>query len=99
MRVAEHVAPRLLGQQLAAGAFLTAIVGAAVPTDTPTIIALPLALIAGLFGGAALGALPGWMRARFGAHEVITTIMLNFIVSALIMWAGRSGLFVIETTR
>src|SRR6478752_5145067 len=35
-------------------------------------------------GGGAVGALPGALKARFGAHEVITTIMLNFIVLALL---------------
>ncbi len=84
--------------QMAAGAFVTAIAGAALPTDTPGALAVPVALAAGMGAGALVGALPGWLRARFGAHEVITTIMLNFVVAALVMWAGRSGLFVIETT-
>lgn len=84
--------------QMAAGAFVTAIAGAALPTDTPGALAVPVALAAGMGAGALVGALPGWLRARFGAHEVITTIMLNFVVAALVMWAGRSGLFVTETT-
>ncbi|HEY4130384.1 MAG TPA: ABC transporter permease, partial [Gemmatimonadaceae bacterium] len=36
------------------------------------------------FGGAVVGGVPGVLKAKFGAHEVITTIMLNFIVLALL---------------
>lgn len=45
----------------------------------PLLIHLPLAVLAGLLGGALWGFIPGILRARTGAHEVITTIMLNFI--------------------
>lgn len=45
----------------------------------PAVIHLPLALLAGLLGGALWGFVPGLLRAKTGAHEVITTIMLNFI--------------------
>ena len=40
---------------------------------------LLVALIAGVLGGALWGGLAGWLKARTGAHEVITTIMLNYI--------------------
>ena len=40
---------------------------------------LPLALAAGALGGALWGAIPGVLKARFGAHEVINTIMMNYI--------------------
>ncbi|MFO0745143.1 MAG: ABC transporter permease [Myxococcota bacterium] len=84
--------------QMAVGAFATAAVAAALPAATPALVAVPLAVLAGAAAGGLLGALPGWLRARFGAHEVITTIMLNFIVTALVLWVGRSGAFVTETT-
>jgi len=45
----------------------------------PLLVHLPLAVIAGLLGGALWGFIPGLLRAKTGAHEVITTIMLNFI--------------------
>jgi ABC-type uncharacterized transport system permease subunit len=45
----------------------------------PLLIHLPLAVIAGFLGGALWGLIPGVLRAKTGAHEVITTIMLNFI--------------------
>ncbi len=45
----------------------------------PAIIHLPLAVIAGFLGGALWGGIVGLLKARTGAHEVITTIMLNFV--------------------
>lgn len=47
--------------------------------DFPAVINLPLALLGGMVGGAIWGFIPGWLKARTGAHEVITTIMLNYI--------------------
>ena len=45
----------------------------------PAIIEVPLALLAGMAGGFAWAAIAGFLKARFGAHEVITTIMLNYV--------------------
>ena len=45
----------------------------------PWIIHLPLAIIAGILGGMLWGFIPGLLRAKTGAHEVIVTIMLNFV--------------------
>ncbi|HEY3290718.1 MAG TPA: ABC transporter permease [Anaerolineae bacterium] len=47
--------------------------------NLPAIIHLPLVLLAGAFGGAIWAAIPGYLKARTGAHEVITTIMLNYV--------------------
>jgi general nucleoside transport system permease protein len=44
-----------------------------------------------------VGAIPGALKAKFGAHEVIVTIMLNFIVLALLNWIVASKLHVPET--
>jgi simple sugar transport system permease protein len=49
----------------------------------PAIIHIPLAILAGMLGGFLYGAIPGLLKARFGAHEVITTIMLNYTAYAL----------------
>jgi simple sugar transport system permease protein len=49
----------------------------------PWIIHLPLALAAGVAGGALWAAIAGYLRARTGAHEVINTIMLNYIAYRL----------------
>jgi ABC-type uncharacterized transport system permease subunit len=58
---------------------LVAIAGAGLPG----IVLLPLALVGACAGGALWGILPGWLKARWGTHEVIQTIMLNFIALAL----------------
>jgi ABC-type uncharacterized transport system permease subunit len=55
------------------------ITGAALPAW----LLVPLCCLAAVAAGGAWGALPGYLRARFGGHEVITTIMLNFIAAAL----------------
>lgn len=60
------------------GALASVTVGFSV-TGLPAIIHLPLALAAGALAGGLWGAIPGYLRAKTGAHEVITTIMLNFI--------------------
>jgi general nucleoside transport system permease protein len=49
-------------------------------------IVLPLTLLAGALFGAAWAAIPAWLQARRGSHIVITTIMFNFIASALMTY-------------
>src|SRR5881227_657258 len=44
---------------------------------------IPLCFLTAILSGAVWGAIPGVLKARFGAHEVITTIMMNFIAIAL----------------
>jgi len=55
--------------------------------DAPSIIAVPLALLAGVAAGAAYGFIPGWLKAFTGAHEVVVTIMLNFVALQIVSWA------------
>ena len=47
---------------------------------------LPLAVAAGAAFGAAWAFIPAWLQARRGSHVVITTIMFNFIASALMTY-------------
>jgi simple sugar transport system permease protein len=47
---------------------------------------IPLCFIAAILGGGVWGAIPGVLKARFGSHEVINTIMLNFIAVALLSY-------------
>ncbi len=47
--------------------------------DMPGIILIPMILIMGIFAGGVWGGIAGFLKARFGVHEVITTIMLNYI--------------------
>ncbi|HDQ35180.1 MAG TPA: ABC transporter permease [Chloroflexi bacterium] len=65
------------GQYFIAG-LTTVFVGYAI-TDLPWFIHLPLALVAGILGGAVWAAIPGYLKAKTGAHEVINTIMMNYI--------------------
>ena len=83
--------------QLAAGGFAAALAGLAIPGATPGIIAVIICIVAAALGGGAVGAVPGVLRARFGASEVIVTIMLNFIVLALLNYFVATHLAVAET--
>jgi simple sugar transport system permease protein len=83
--------------QLAAGGFAAALVGLALPVGTPALLAVPIAILAAMVAGGVVGWIPGVLRARFGAHEVITTIKLNFIVLALLNWLIAGHLRVPET--
>jgi len=83
--------------QLAAGGFLAAVVGLALPAGSPAVLAVPLCIVAAAVGGGTVGAVPGALKARFGAHEVIVTIMLNFITLALLNWIVAAKLHVPET--
>ena len=72
--------------QFLVGAFAAAVTGASLAA-APTIVAMPLAMLAGAAGGAAYGFIPGYLKARTGAHEVVTTIMLNNVAVLLLTWA------------
>lgn len=69
--------------QFLMGALGAAAVGASV-AGAPPLVAIPAAILAGALLGAAWGFIPGALKAWTGAHEVVTTIMLNFIAGALI---------------
>jgi ABC-type uncharacterized transport system permease subunit len=71
--------------QFLMGALGAAAVGAWV-ADAPPVVAIPVAFLAGALLGAAWGFIPGALKAWTGAHEVVTTIMLNFIAGALIAY-------------
>ena len=57
----------------------------------PMIIHLPLAVLAGIAGGMIWGAIPGILKVTTGAHEVIVTIMLNYIASNFAGWTVYAG--------
>lgn len=71
--------------QLYVAAFATAWVGITL-ANLPAIALVPLACLTAIVSGAAWGAIPGVLKARFGSHEVINTIMLNFIGIALVSY-------------
>ncbi len=68
--------------QLFLGALTSVWVGYSIK-GLPWVIHLPLALLAGALGGAIWGAIPGYLKARTGAHEVINTIMMNYVAFRL----------------
>ena len=71
--------------QIFVGAITSTYVGYAL-TGVPAIIHIPLALLAGAVGGGLWGFIPGWLKAKTGGHEVINTIMMNYIAFRLSDW-------------
>ncbi|GAA2181188.1 ABC transporter permease [Leucobacter tardus] len=71
------------GQMLMGAAAAGAV---AFTVQAPFIIHLPLTILAGVIGGAIWGGIVGILKARTGAHEVILTIMLNFIALYFVAW-------------
>ncbi len=67
------------------GALGVALVCLALPWPHWT-LALPFAIVGGAVFGAAWAAIPAYLQARRGSHIVITTIMFNFIASALLVY-------------
>jgi simple sugar transport system permease protein len=57
----------------------------------PAFIHIPLALLAGIAGGMIWGAIPGILKVTTGAHEVIITIMLNYIAANFAGWTVYAG--------
>ncbi|MEN4099512.1 MAG: hypothetical protein ROW52_06280, partial [Anaerolineaceae bacterium] len=76
--------------QLFVGSVATVIVGTNI--HAPVLIHLPLTLLAGMAAGSLWAAIPGFLKARYGANEVITTIMTNYIALRIITWSiGARG--------
>ena len=70
--------------QMVLGSIAAMFVGLYLPG--PSWIVLPAAVIAAAIGGGLWGAIPGVLKARFGANEVITTILLNFVAASLLLF-------------
>ena len=71
--------------QLYIAAFATAWVGITFANLSPWLL-IPMCFVAAVVGGGVWGAIPGILKARFGSHEVINTIMLNFLAVALVSY-------------
>jgi general nucleoside transport system permease protein len=80
----------------AQGQFLLGLLGAVwigvAVAQMPPVIAISLALIGGVLAGALWGFIPGVLKALSGAHEVVTTIMLNYVAGFLLAWAVNGPL-------
>jgi ABC-type uncharacterized transport system permease subunit len=76
--------------QLMIGALGATITTIALAGQVPAFVILFAALAAGMLFGGFWGFIPGFLKARTGAHEVITTIMLNYIAAQVVFFALRS---------
>ena len=85
--------------QMTAGVVAAAVVGAALPPSTPSVLAITICLAAAAAAGGAVGGIIGVIKVARGAHEVISSIMMNALVAALALWLGNSMLFTQGTTR
>ncbi len=61
--------------------------------DLPGIVLIPMCLLGAMLGGGAWAGIAGLLKAKTGAHEVITTIMLNFIALFLAQWLLKTTVF------
>jgi ABC-type uncharacterized transport system permease subunit len=71
--------------QLYVAAFAAAWVGITL-AKLPSALLIPLCMAAAIAAGATWAAIPGVLKARFGSHEVINTIMMNFVAVALVSY-------------
>lgn len=78
--------------QLLMGGMLAVLAGFTF-TGLPLFIHLPLAIVCGAIGGAIWGFIPGLLKAKTGAHEVIVTIMMNYIAYRLVDYLLKTALF------
>ena len=83
--------------QMYLGGLAAAVVALWIPSQTPAIVATLLVLLAAATAGGIWGAIPGALKARFGVHEVINTIMMNFIAFGLGSWLVVEHLALFET--
>lgn len=67
------------------GAFTASLTGVYL-AGLPPAVHLPLTVLAGMAGGVLWAWLPAELRVRRGVHEVISTIMLNFVAASLLLW-------------
>jgi len=78
--------------QVIAGGLVGGYVGFAID-GLPMVVHLPLAIAAAVLGGALIGWIPGVLKARTGAHEVISTIMLNNTLNFVAIWLLTTAAF------
>ena len=78
------------GQMLAGG---VAAVWVGFKFEMPTVLHVTAALIATIVAGGVWGGIVGLLKARSGAHEVITTIMLNYVAAGTTLWLLKTDAF------
>lgn len=77
--------------QIVAGALLSTVTALAVP-GLPSIVLIPLVMVAGLVGGGIWGAIPGALKAYLGVNEILSTIMLNIVAIQVMNYLLRDPL-------
>jgi simple sugar transport system permease protein len=77
--------------QIVAGALLATVTALAVP-GAPSVVLVPLVLLAGIVGGGAWGAIPGALKAYLGVNEILSTIMLNIVAVQVMNYLLRGPL-------
>lgn len=68
----------IAGQMLISGFMATVIVGY---SDLPAAAAKPLVLVVGLVTGGIVGMIIGWLKYKFNIHEVVASVMINYVIS------------------
>ena len=77
--------------QILAGALLSTVTALALP-GLPSIVLIPLVMIAGIVGGGFWGAIPGALKAYLGVNEILSTIMLNIVAVQVMNYLLRAPL-------
>ena len=85
--------------QLTVASLAVAAVASKLPTASPPLVALPIVFAVAMIAGGAWSVVPAVLRVRFGAHEVISTIMMNRIADSLVSLAFALGLARAGTVR
>ncbi len=72
--------------QMTIGAVTAAVLGIVTPETWPAWLMIPVVMVGAMLGGALFAAIPGWLKARFDASEIVTTLMLNFVAINAAAW-------------
>ncbi|HEU4915244.1 MAG TPA: ABC transporter permease [Acidimicrobiia bacterium] len=72
--------------QMTVGAVAAAVLGIVLPGTWSPWLLIPVVMMGSVVAGALFGAIPGWLKARFDASEIVTSLMLNFVAASLAAW-------------
>jgi len=72
--------------QMTVGAVAAAVLGIVLPGTWSPWLLVPVVMMGSMAAGALYGAVPGWLKARFDASEIVTSLMLNFVAASLAAW-------------
>jgi simple sugar transport system permease protein len=72
--------------QMTVGAVAAAVLGVVLPGTWSLWLLVPVVMIGSMAAGSLYGAVPGLLKARFDASEIVTSLMLNFVAASLAAW-------------